>query len=181
MSAKGKWSLKGPRIAQIEDDQDPIAADRAKIEMDIAKANAENDLGVRFARKSREVVEAELRRSTEALNRYANSISASEMDHLRLLVEKSKVEIEQAERSSRSRATPRKSSPPTTRQRKRRSATAKSRLRWQARRPGLAAPRRVGQAGRHRGPHRAVGPPPAEGFLSPPVTFPPSSTAARSS
>ena len=65
--------------------------------MDIAKANAENDVGVRFAKKSREVVEAELRRSTEALDRYAKSISASEMDHLRLLVDKSKVEIEQAE------------------------------------------------------------------------------------
>ena len=64
--------------------------------MEIAKANAENDVGVRFARKSREVVEAELRRSSEAVDRYAKSISASEMDHLRLLVDKSKVEIEQA-------------------------------------------------------------------------------------
>ncbi len=94
---EGQMVAQGAPIAQIEDDEARIAADRAKIEMDIAKANAENDLGVRFARKSREVVEAELRRSTEALNRYANSISASEMDHLRLLVEKSKVEIEQAE------------------------------------------------------------------------------------
>jgi multidrug efflux pump subunit AcrA (membrane-fusion protein) len=94
---EGQMVGKGACIAQIEDDEARIAADRAKIEMDIAKANAENDVGVRFARKSREVVEAELRRSSEALDRYAKSISASEMDHLRLLVDKSKVEIEQAE------------------------------------------------------------------------------------
>jgi multidrug efflux pump subunit AcrA (membrane-fusion protein) len=94
---EGQMVAQGALIAQIEDDEARIAADRAKIEMEIAKANAENDLGVRFARKSREVVEAELRRSTEALDRYAKSISASEMDHLRLLVDKSKVEIEQAE------------------------------------------------------------------------------------
>jgi macrolide-specific efflux system membrane fusion protein len=94
---EGQMVEKGALIAQIEDDEARIAADRAKIEMEIAMANAENDVGVRFARKSREVVEAELRRSTEALDRYANSISASEMDHLRLLVDKSKVEIEQAE------------------------------------------------------------------------------------
>jgi multidrug efflux pump subunit AcrA (membrane-fusion protein) len=94
---EGKMVERGACIAQIEDDEARIAADRAKIEMEIAKANAENDVGVRFARKSREVVEAELRRSTEAVDRYANSISASEMDHLRLLVDKSKVEIEQAE------------------------------------------------------------------------------------
>ena len=94
---EGQMIEPGACIAQIEDDEARIAAERAKIEMDIAKANAENDVGVRFAKKSREVVEAELRRSAEALDRYAKSISASEMDHLRLLVDKSKVEIEQAE------------------------------------------------------------------------------------
>ncbi len=94
---EGQMVERGACIAQIEDDEARIAADRAKIEMDVAKANAENDVGVRFAKKSREVVEAELRRSSEALDRYAKSISASEMDHLRLLVDKSKVEIEQAE------------------------------------------------------------------------------------
>ena len=95
MVAQGDW------IAQIEDGEARIAADRAKIEMDIAKANAENDVGVRFAKKSREVVEAELRRSTEAVEHYPKSISASEMDHVRLLVDKTKVEIEQAEHEFR--------------------------------------------------------------------------------
>jgi multidrug efflux pump subunit AcrA (membrane-fusion protein) len=98
---EGQMIEKGASIAQIEDDEARIAAERAKIEMDIAKSNAENDVGVRFAKKSREVVEAELRRAKEALDRYAKSISASEMDHLRLLVDKSKVEIEQAEHEFR--------------------------------------------------------------------------------
>ena len=74
-----------------------IAAKRAKIEMSIAQANAENNVGVRFAKKSLEVAEAELARSTEALTIYSKSISASEMDRQRLLVAKGRVEVEQAE------------------------------------------------------------------------------------
>jgi multidrug efflux pump subunit AcrA (membrane-fusion protein) len=94
---EGQMVEPGAWIAQIEDDEARIAAERAKIEMAIAKANAENDVGIRFARKSLEVSESELHRSAEALERYAKSISASEMDRLRLLVDKNRVEIEQAE------------------------------------------------------------------------------------
>ena len=64
--------------------------------MALAKANAENDGGIRFAEKSLDVAKSELHRSAEALQNYAKSISASEMDRLQLLVNKSKVEIEQA-------------------------------------------------------------------------------------
>ena len=94
---EGQMVEQGSLIAQIEDDEARIAAERSKIEVALAKANAENNVGIRFARKTLEVSEAELHRSAEALEHYAKSISASEMDRLHLLVDKSKVEIEQAE------------------------------------------------------------------------------------
>ena len=94
---EGQVVERGMRIAQIEDDEAVIAAQRAKIEMAIAQANAENDVGIRFAKKSLEVAKAELARSTEAVAIYSKSISASEMDRQRLLVDKGLVEVEQAE------------------------------------------------------------------------------------
>ena len=169
---EGQMVAAGAAIAQIEDDEARIAAERAKIEMEIAKANAENDLGIRFARKSREVVEAELRRSTEALDRYAKSISASEMDHLRLLVDKSKVEIEQAEhefkvagytqkvKAADYQAAQAGGKPPQDHGPAGRS-----------RRPSVAAPRRMGQAGRFRRSHRAAGPPPRRRLPKLPLPF----------
>ena len=87
----------GALIAQIEDEEARTTAQRAKIEMVVAQANAENDVGIRFAKKSLEVSRAELKRSDEAVVTYAKSISASEMDRLRLLVDKGLVEVEQAE------------------------------------------------------------------------------------
>ena len=163
---EGQMVEQGASIAQIEDDEARVAAERAKIEMDIAKANAENDVGVRFAKKSREVVEAELRRSSEALDRYAKSISASEMDHLHLLVDKSKVEIEQAEHEFKIAG--------FTRQIK--AADYQAALQAVSRRKvtaplggvvvQVAASRRMGQAGRFRRSHRPTGPSSREGFLS---------------
>jgi multidrug efflux pump subunit AcrA (membrane-fusion protein) len=94
---EGQTVEKGVLIAQLEDNEARVAVERAKLEMAVAAANAENDVGVRFARKSLEVARAELHRSADALERYAKSVSASEMDRLQLLVDKSKVEIEQAE------------------------------------------------------------------------------------
>jgi len=94
---EGQMIQQGALIAQIEDDEARITAERTKIEVALAKSSAENDVGIRFARKSLEVAKAELQRSAEALQHYAKSISASEMDRLQLLVDKSKVEIEQAE------------------------------------------------------------------------------------
>jgi multidrug efflux pump subunit AcrA (membrane-fusion protein) len=84
-------------LAQIDDTEARIAAERAKIELTIAQRNAQNDVSVRFAKKSLEVAKAELRRCQVSVKRYSKSISDSEMDRLQLLVAKSEVEVEQAE------------------------------------------------------------------------------------
>ena len=54
-------------------------------------------MDVRFARKSLEVSEAELQRALDSVEDYPKSISATELDRLKLTVERTRLEIEQAE------------------------------------------------------------------------------------
>lgn len=94
---EGQMVEEGEVLAQIVDTEARIASDRAGIELDIAAKNAENDVNTRFAAKSVEVARAELRRSEESIQKYPKSISESEMDRLRLVVERAELEVEQAE------------------------------------------------------------------------------------
>jgi macrolide-specific efflux system membrane fusion protein len=84
-------------LARIEDTEARIAEEKARIDIVIARENSENDVNIRFAKKSVEVAKAELRRSTESIEKYPKSVSESEMDRLRLVVERSVLEVEQAE------------------------------------------------------------------------------------
>ncbi len=88
---------RGEVIAQIDDDEKRLEVEQAKVEHAIAKREAENDVNIRFAEKSLEVSEAELGRSEEALSIAVKSVSQSEMDRLRLVVEKNRLEIEQSQ------------------------------------------------------------------------------------
>jgi macrolide-specific efflux system membrane fusion protein len=56
----------------------------------------ENDIKVRFARKSQEVAAAELRRSQESVEKFPKSVSQTELDKLKLLADKANLEVEQA-------------------------------------------------------------------------------------
>jgi multidrug efflux pump subunit AcrA (membrane-fusion protein) len=94
---EGQMVEEGDLLARIEDTEARIAQEKARIDLQIARENAENDVNIRFANKSVEVAKAELRRSTESLEKYPKSVSESEMDRLRLVVEKSVLEVEQAE------------------------------------------------------------------------------------
>lgn len=87
----------GAPLAQIEDTQARFDKRRAELEHQGARRAADSDVKVRFARKSLEVAEADLRRALESSKRFAQSVSQSELDHLRLLVQKSTLEIEQAQ------------------------------------------------------------------------------------
>jgi len=94
---EGQMVEEGEVLAQIVDTEARITVDRAKIELDIATKNAENDVNIRFGAKSVEVARAELRRSEESIQKYPKSISESEMDRLRLVVQRAELEVEQAE------------------------------------------------------------------------------------
>lgn len=94
---EGQIVRQGERLAQIVDAEARIARDRAKIELEIARKRLNNDVNIRFAKKSAEVAKAELRRSMDSRRKYPKSISDSEMDRLRLVVQRAELEVEQAE------------------------------------------------------------------------------------
>lgn len=90
----------------VEKDQvlamlDPLAAHlavkQATAERDQAQAKAENRLNIQYTTKAIEVAEAELRRSQESIEKFAKSISQSQLDVERLTVEKLQLEKQQAE------------------------------------------------------------------------------------
>jgi len=88
----------GALLARIMDVEARHAETRAKTELEIAQMNAENDVNVRYAKKSAEVTKTELQRALASNKKYPGSVSASEIDRLKLAVERAVLEIEQAER-----------------------------------------------------------------------------------
>lgn len=96
---EGQLVADGDVLAQVDDTEAALAHGKAQLEFEIAHTQAQNDVDVRFARKSAEVAKAELRRAKEALEKYKKSISQSEMDKLTLEVERATLAIEQAEKN----------------------------------------------------------------------------------
>jgi RND family efflux transporter MFP subunit len=94
---EGELVEKGRVLGAIEDEQAKMALAKAQQEYDIAAARAENDVQVRFSKKAREVAQAEYRRAMESSQKFSRGISETELDQLRLAMEKAELEIEQAE------------------------------------------------------------------------------------
>ncbi len=80
---------------------DPLAAHLAVVKAQLERAQAEeranNRISIQYAVKALEVAEAELRRSHESIEKFAKSISQSQLDVERLTVEKLMLEKQQAE------------------------------------------------------------------------------------
>ena len=94
---EGEMVAAGAPLAQIEDTDAQLDKRRAQLELVGARRQAESDVKVRFAKKSLEVAQAELRRAVDSERRLAQSVSQSELDQLRLVVQKTTLEIEQAQ------------------------------------------------------------------------------------
>ncbi len=94
---EGEMVSAGAAVAQIEDADAQFDKRRAQMELLAANKEADNDVKVRFARKSHEVADAELRRAIDSERRFAQSVSQSELDRLRLTMQKTELEIEQAQ------------------------------------------------------------------------------------
>ena len=93
---EGQRVKQGELLTQIDDQVAKLAAEATKAKYEIAKAKATNDVRLRFAQKSTEVSQAELRRSTESIERFAKSVSQSQLDVEKLTVQKNQLEGEQA-------------------------------------------------------------------------------------
>ncbi len=82
-------------LGKIDDREPQLVLERARVDLKIAQMLVENDIKVRFARKSLEVAQAELKRSLESVEKFPKSVSQTELDRLRLLADKAALEIEQ--------------------------------------------------------------------------------------
>jgi len=93
---EGQRVKQGELLAQVDDQVPRLAAEAARAKYDISRAKATNDIRVRYAQKAIEVSEAELRRSTDSIERFAKSVSQSQLDVEQLTVQKNRLEAEQA-------------------------------------------------------------------------------------
>jgi macrolide-specific efflux system membrane fusion protein len=94
---EGQVLEEGAQLAKLEDGEARQLVQRAKLEFDISRLEATNELKIRYARKTLEVAQAELKRATESIEKYRNSVSQSELDALRLAADGAMLEVQQAE------------------------------------------------------------------------------------
>jgi RND family efflux transporter MFP subunit len=97
VAREGEIVAAGAPLAQIEDGDAKIEKRRADLELVAARRAADSDVQVRYAKKSLEVAQTELRRAVDSEKRLAQSVSKSELDQLRLLVQRGELEVEEAQ------------------------------------------------------------------------------------
>ena len=83
-------------LLQLDQSTQRTAVAGAKAQWEIAKEEAQNDVNVRFAKKSVEVAADELRRSRQARHRFAGAVSGSEIQRQELELEQAILSGEQA-------------------------------------------------------------------------------------
>ena len=94
---EGETVAEGKPLAKIDDREVKLLRARAETELMVARALAENDIKVRFAKASVAVADAELKRAMESNVKFPKSVSQTEIDRLKLLADKAVLEIEQAD------------------------------------------------------------------------------------
>jgi RND family efflux transporter MFP subunit len=97
----GQMIHAGDLLGQLDDTDAKLAAEQAEIELATARDIAGNDIEVRAAKKSQQVAQAELARGLEAIRQYSKAISQTEIDRLRLTVDRAVLAIEQSENQRR--------------------------------------------------------------------------------
>ncbi len=95
-ASEGKLVEKGDLLAQIDDTEAQLDYKRATFELDIAMRDAENDVAVRSAMKTRVYSQAHFDRLVRADAAQPRSVSQSELEKARLDAEQAEIEIEKA-------------------------------------------------------------------------------------
>lgn len=88
----------GQPLGAIDDKIARIEEELARLEHQIARLQSENDVDERYAKKSLQVSQSELKRSQEANTVYKDSVSQTEVERLQLVTERSALAIEQSQR-----------------------------------------------------------------------------------
>ena len=93
---EGQVVARSEMLGEILDDGSQLKYERTRTEFAIAQRAAKDDTLVRFAEKSLEVAQAELARSENVNQSVDSAVSDTELDHLRLLVSKARLEVEKS-------------------------------------------------------------------------------------
>ena len=96
LAREGKFVQEGDSLGRIHDTDVKLAYERARLEAEIAKRKVDNDLAIQAAKKSVDVARAEYSRSVETNKEYPKTVSQSELDRQRLMVERGELEAQQA-------------------------------------------------------------------------------------
>lgn len=87
----------GHPLVQLDAEQATTELEAAKAAFEAARLQGENDVDARYARRTLEVHQQELKQSAIANQQFAGSISATDIAKLQLVVDQSRLAIEQAE------------------------------------------------------------------------------------
>ncbi len=93
---EGQTVKKGEPLGKILDDGTRLKYERARYEYAMAQQLSKDKTLVKYASKSLEVSRAELSRSEKANQSVDLAVSDTELDHLRLVVSKSELEVEKS-------------------------------------------------------------------------------------
>jgi macrolide-specific efflux system membrane fusion protein len=94
---EGQLVEDGHTVVLLLDTDVRLAVERARLAVEKALRTAKNDVDILYARKSTQVAKAELARSLDTNEKYPRTVSNSELDRQRLLVEQGELQIKKAE------------------------------------------------------------------------------------
>jgi multidrug resistance efflux pump len=87
----------GELLAQIRDDRAILRLEQARFELQLVEKQKTSDIAIRIAEKTSAVATAEYTRAEQANKRNPNTYAISEIERLRLVFEKSLLEIEKSQ------------------------------------------------------------------------------------
>lgn len=93
---EGALVKKGQCLARVNDSAVRIKLDQLKLQIDIALRKKDNTIDKQVATKNREVAETEYQRALSANERVPNTYPLNEVDRLKLVAERSRLEEERA-------------------------------------------------------------------------------------
>jgi macrolide-specific efflux system membrane fusion protein len=98
--AEGDQVESGRRLVQLDSLQAKTELEAARAAYEAARLQSDNDVNERYARRTLEVRQRELQQSMEANSQFPGSISETEIAKLQLVVDQSRLAIEQAQHES---------------------------------------------------------------------------------
>jgi multidrug efflux pump subunit AcrA (membrane-fusion protein) len=103
-AAEGRLVGEAELLAQIEDREARLVRDRASLELEVARREADKSIETELARKGLAVTELELARAEKSRRAVAGSVPQAEIDRLQLEVDKATSELRRTEREAETAA-----------------------------------------------------------------------------